>query len=211
MSEETVHIIVASVIGFLCIWFLSWVHKKDKEFREIRKKRFDFINTYILPQKISDQLKEKYPDLTEEHIISVRIALKDYFHAFNLLSGDKLAMPSKVVDFAWHEFILFTREYDDFCQKAFGKFLHHTPSQSSKTRSSVNEDVQNTWKICCTINNIDHKNPSKLPLLFGIDSLLNIEDGFKYDLKNIKDDAASGSGCGVSSCSSSDSDGCGGD
>jgi hypothetical protein len=36
-------------------------------------------------------------------------------------------MPSQAVDTAWHEFILLTKNYADFCEKAFGKFLHHTP------------------------------------------------------------------------------------
>ncbi|CAH0442450.1 glycine-rich domain-containing protein [Ralstonia pseudosolanacearum] len=37
-------------------------------------------------------------------------------------------MPSRVADDLWHAFILYTREYRDFCRRAFGKFLHHLPS-----------------------------------------------------------------------------------
>ena len=38
--------------------------------------------------------------------------------------------PSVRVDLAWHEFILCTRTYDDFCQRLFGKFIHHSPGGS---------------------------------------------------------------------------------
>ena len=39
-------------------------------------------------------------------------------------------MPSQAVDAAWHEFILMTREYQSFCDEAFGYYLHHTPEQA---------------------------------------------------------------------------------
>lgn len=33
-----------------------------------------------------------------------------------------------IVDEMWHNFILFTKEYQDFCTFYFGGYLHHTPS-----------------------------------------------------------------------------------
>src|SRR3712207_3180742 len=38
--------------------------------------------------------------------------------------------PSKTVDEAWHEFVLFTREYAAFCEERYGRFLHHDPYES---------------------------------------------------------------------------------
>jgi len=35
--------------------------------------------------------------------------------------------PSFMVDNAWHEFILCTKAYTDFCQNHFGKYIHHHP------------------------------------------------------------------------------------
>ena len=35
--------------------------------------------------------------------------------------------PSKKVDKAWHEFLLFTRDYQQFCEKRYGRFIHHNP------------------------------------------------------------------------------------
>jgi len=31
------------------------------------------------------------------------------------------------LDLMWHVFLLYTRDYNDFCQKYFGEFLHHQP------------------------------------------------------------------------------------
>lgn len=40
--------------------------------------------------------------------------------------------PTKLIDEAWHEFILFTRVYGEFCEKAFGRFIHHTPDSDEE-------------------------------------------------------------------------------
>nr|WP_324188382.1 hypothetical protein [Nocardia higoensis] len=38
-----------------------------------------------------------------------------------------IGMPSHAVDEAWHGLILCTQRYADFCDKAYGRFLHHYP------------------------------------------------------------------------------------
>jgi len=35
--------------------------------------------------------------------------------------------PPPAIDEAWHTFLLFTREYEKFCHKHFGSFIHHSP------------------------------------------------------------------------------------
>lgn len=44
-----------------------------------------------------------------------------------LADGQVIGMPSRAVDEAWHGFILCTRRYADFCERAYGQFLHHHP------------------------------------------------------------------------------------
>ncbi|KYF79624.1 hypothetical protein BE17_46805 [Sorangium cellulosum] len=39
------------------------------------------------------------------------------------------------VDEAWHQFVLFTIEYADFCQRFFGRFLHHAPGNAPVTHA----------------------------------------------------------------------------
>ncbi len=46
------------------------------------------------------------------------------------ISGEKLAMMSEKVDDVWHQFILFTKQYHDFCDKFLGEYLHHVPKTS---------------------------------------------------------------------------------
>jgi hypothetical protein len=36
--------------------------------------------------------------------------------------------PLRLLDEMWHTFILFTREYTDYCQKHFGRYIHHAPA-----------------------------------------------------------------------------------
>ena len=39
--------------------------------------------------------------------------------------------PSRKVDKAWHEFLLFTREYEEFCTERYGRFVHHDPYETN--------------------------------------------------------------------------------
>lgn len=39
-------------------------------------------------------------------------------------------MHSLRIDEAWHQFVLFTVQYADFCERHFGRFVHHAPSNS---------------------------------------------------------------------------------
>lgn len=44
-------------------------------------------------------------------------------------------MHSLRVDEAWHQFILFTAQYMDFCQRFFGRYIHHSPSNAPEAKS----------------------------------------------------------------------------
>ncbi len=58
-------------------------------------------------------------------------ALFDELKKYLLLSqhlSQALPMPSALVDAAWHQFVLFTREYERFCQSCLGEFCHHVPA-----------------------------------------------------------------------------------
>jgi len=130
-----------------------------------------------------------------------------------------VAMPSQVVDVAWHEFILFTRSYELFSNKAIGRFLHHTPTEAMKSPTLAQEGIKRAWRLACATENISPTSPARLPLLFAIDTMLNIDDGFRYSL-NCKDKSSPAyadgycaghigcaAGCGGDSVHSSDSGG----
>lgn len=57
--------------------------------------------------------------------------------------GIKLSPPARI-DLGWHNFILHTREYAEFCQSCFGHFIHHEPGSGligTGPRLNVEETV----------------------------------------------------------------------
>src|SRR3954463_4677000 len=88
------------------------------------------------------------------------------------------SMPSRVADGLWHEFILHTREYQRFCRRAFGSFMHHTPATVLSENRKSNTGLRRVWWYCCKYENIDPRDPTRLPLLFALDTKLNIPNGF---------------------------------
>lgn len=46
------------------------------------------------------------------------------------LHGKKASMASEKVDEVWHQFILFTPQYHEFCEQMLGRYLHHVPETS---------------------------------------------------------------------------------
>ncbi|ODR21906.1 hypothetical protein BHQ23_10725 [Mycobacterium gordonae] len=54
--------------------------------------------------------------------------LKKYFVLCAISADGRLGMHSRMVDQAWHTFILFTSEYADYGYRYFDRFLHHAPN-----------------------------------------------------------------------------------
>lgn len=145
-------------------------------------KREQLINSYVFPGSIVEKLMDKYPHLDKQQANKVIRGLREYFHISNMAGKKMVAMPSQVVDDAWHEFILFTKKYDHFCKKALGRFLHHTPAEAMKSQFSAEEGIKRAWKLSCGRENLKPRAADKLPLLFAMDTDLNIPKGFKYTL-----------------------------
>ena len=108
--------------------------------------------------------------------------LREYFHICNIAGRSLVSMPSQVVDVAWHEFILFTKKYEEFCGNAFNRFLHHTPAEAMLTPKKATIGIKRAWRISCYREKSPPSGSIKLPLLFALDSQLKIPDGFKYSL-----------------------------
>ena len=51
--------------------------------------------------------------------------MKKFLYLAALLKQE-LTPPSQV-DEAWHHFILYTKDYDKFCHRFLGRFIHHVP------------------------------------------------------------------------------------
>jgi hypothetical protein len=186
--------------------------------RARRKHSEQLIDTYPFQRFLDKRLAVKRPELTPAQREMVFDGLKAYFHLCNTAGRKMVAMPSQVVDDAWHEFILFTRQYKTFCQQALGRFLHHTPAEAMASPTIAQDGIKRAWRLACAREGIDPKAPSRLPLLFAIDGLLGIGNGFRYQLdcmaagKAGDGYCASHIGCssGCSGDSGSSDSGCGG-
>ena len=143
-------------------------------------RRAEFIRTFRWPRGLLERLEKHHPGFERKDSALVSRGLRQFFLAY-LMSGKRhVSMPSQVADDLWHEFILYTRDYDAFCRRAFGGFLHHTPAVVLSEHRKSNEGLRRVWWYCCKYENIDPVSPTRLPLLFALDSKLKIANGFVY-------------------------------
>lgn len=212
-------VVVVLLLSVFMLFLFFRLHKR-RQFEH----RTALIESYRFPDKLILELKKRYPHLSDGDCGLVVKGLREYFHISLAAKRRGIAMPSQVVDVAWHEFILFTRHYELFCKHAFGRFLHHTPAEAMSSPVQAQDGIKRAWRLACNREGINADKPNRLPLLFALDAKLAIKDGFVYklDCKGLKDNGycASHIGCG-GGCSggcSSDSDsssgcssGCGGD
>lgn len=147
-----------------------------------KKKRKKFINSYQFPKKLKTNLLQTYPNLTSEQIELILNGLKEYFQICNIGGTAVMAMPSQIVNIAWQEFIFFTEEYKIFCKKSFGRFLRHIPTEAMESKTTAQESIKKIWFISCDRENIIPDHPDKLPTLFKLDVLLDINNGIKYTI-----------------------------
>ncbi len=144
--------------------------------------RANFIRDYRFPSGLLAKLRVQYPDLRSNDLQLVGRGLRQFFLAYLYGRHHTVSMPSKVVDALWHEFILYTRHYDDFCRKAFGRFMHHTPATVLGKDRRNNEGLRRVWWHSCREESIDPRKATRLPLLFALDAKLGIADGYHYAL-----------------------------
>jgi len=168
------------------------------------------VRTHALPTYLRDKLRAEYPHLDERQAADVERGLRQFFLASAMARGRFVAMPSKVVDAMWHEFILHTRAYEAFCRKAFGRMLHHTPAEALAAQPNRQDrqftGLRRAWVWSCRDEGIDPRKPDRLPTLFALDASLAIAGGYRYvpDCRALGADrggthCATGFGCG-SSC-----------
>jgi hypothetical protein len=105
-----------------------------------------------------------------------------------LNDGQIIGMPSHAVDEAWHGFILCTALYQDFCAKAYGRFLHHHPdgveSAVAQPKASMDDQLRRTvvaWSLVAR--------PGEECVLWNLDSRVGVEQPWGLDLgyvENVK-------------------------
>ena len=198
-----IKLLVFAIAG-LIVWMLwrNWA----------RSRRVAYIDNFPYARLLDKRLAARRPELSEAQRQEVFVGLNDYFQLCRTAGKRMVAMPSQAVDDAWHEFILFTRQYNQFCQGAFGRFLHHTPAEAMSAPTQASEGIRRAWRLACARERIDPQKPDRLPRLFALDAALLIVGGFIYHLDCM---AAQKAGMGDGYCAShigcGGSSGCAGD
>lgn len=100
------------------------------------KSVFDYANPDLV-ERMQKKL-ELPPDQAEVLFLDLIKFLS--LCAYRIDGNSAALVPPKKIDEAWHNFLLFTEEYDFFCEEFFGTFIHHQPS-TSKTALRGNRIV----------------------------------------------------------------------
>jgi hypothetical protein len=91
-------------------------------------------------EAVVNRFKREYPEKSE-HAETIFQDLMRFFWGTRRHKLDRASDPKnnklnfffimdndmRDIDLMWHLFLLYTRDYADFCQKYFGEFLHHQP------------------------------------------------------------------------------------
>ena len=160
---------VAALLGCSALWR-----------RQRALQREAYIRHFELPRGLFERLRHRRPALSAKDCQLVAQALRQFFLAHLKSGRGFVSMPSQVVDDLWHEFILYTRHYELFCRRAFGRFMHHTPAVVLGARRQGNAGLRRCFWWACKEENINPRRPARMPLLFAIDRKLGIADGFFY-------------------------------
>jgi len=196
VSARLVPLIVLTLVlgGMVQLW-AAWQRER-------------WIREAPMPQFLKRKLRETYPHLSGKDVDLVERGLRQFFMACHRSQRKFVAMPSRVVDVLWHEFILHTQAYQRWCDIALGHFLHHTPAEALGVRADRNDGLRRAWFWACKDESINPRNPTRLPLLFALDAKCGIEGGFRYlpDCKDVDAKSDAGGDGGFSYCGTSFSD-----
>lgn len=171
------------------------------------RERSRLVREAPLPNFLKHKLVAAYPQLSLRDAELVERGLRQFFIACQRSNKRFVAMPSQVVDSMWHEFILHTSAYREWCHLAVGRFIDHVPAEVLGRKTSTNDGLRRCWYWACREESINPKKPSRLPLLFALDAKFAIPGGFLYlaDCKGVRRD--DGQGGAHTYCGESFSDG----
>jgi hypothetical protein len=180
MTAFLISLVIAAIA--LAVW--TEVRGRKRRMVTLANKQRDFIDGYTFPAALKQKLYTRFPNLSTAQIEQILEGLRQWFMLLATHRGQKFGMPSKAVDTAWHEFILMTRQYQAFCDSAFGKYLHHAPNLGGNERSSENLALARTYALApvtAIVAGGAALGAASATGLFDIDRALGIEGGHVYD------------------------------
>lgn len=90
---------------------------------------YEPVLRFEAPYLIEKLVKDRVVDTAEEGEALFAEA-KKFLILSHMDSDVSWNMYSRRVDEVWHQFVLFTAQYVDFCRRYFGEYLHHNPSNA---------------------------------------------------------------------------------
>ena len=96
-----------------------------------------------------------------------------------------IGMPSHAVDEAWHGLILCTARYAAFCDKAYGRFLHHHPEGGAPVgvaTDSMDDQLRRTviaWSVVARLG--EHC------VLWDLDRHVGVDHPWGIDLARVRE------------------------
>ena len=148
----------------------AWVASRQR--MQIREGR--------LPVLTKRKLRQQFVNVEAKDADLVERGFRQFFMACSRSDGRYVAMPSKIVDAYWHALILDTKSYADWCDRTLGRFLHHIPAERLGSDAKANDGLRRAWFWSCRDEAIDPRRPSRLPLLFALDTKLGVAGGIVY-------------------------------
>jgi len=142
--------------------------------------RAAFIRETLLPPGLLDTLVEPFPHLGLKERQLVARGLRKFFLAQLKAGRQPVAMPSRVVGALWSAFARRSAAYDAYCRQALGRTLPPSAPVALSAEREANAGLRRCWWHCCRAENINPAQPTRLPLLFAIDTKLHIVGGFRY-------------------------------
>jgi hypothetical protein len=103
---------------------------------------------YEAPFLIEKLVKDHITDTSEE-AEALFTEVKRYFVLCRSDQSKIWEMYSLRVDEAWHQFILFTQQYFDFCRRFYGKYIPHSPGNApeAQTRNPERASRVSSFKL----------------------------------------------------------------
>lgn len=161
------------------------------------QKEVEITMRHRLQEYSLEHVRERliHKDILAADIVDEAIEEYKHYMTLILLGYKPLDMFSQQVDDVWHNHILFTKDYANFCQQVFGYFLHHNP----KTPKEKKEGMQNHAKqfFIQAYTTVFHITP---PLIWGNKSTPNDCCGNGRGGSG-GNSSCDGGGCGGGDCS----------
>ncbi|MBT3729041.1 hypothetical protein HOB94_07680 [bacterium] len=172
----------------------------------IMKRNLTDARIFIAALDLSDYIekaKKLYPD------INLEVAEAEYRHHLLLCSinkiilGDDFIVPTKNADPIWHQHILDTHNYTNFCRELLGRYLHHDPNLIEGS-DAFNRAVEHTRTIHQSSTVTDSFVLTMYSTIIAdadVDSSQTDVTAGEASVSSIASDAVScGAGCGGAGC-----------